>query len=227
MPPEERVLPRFAAEPPQELLPYGRWADRLSTEFLGACLALDGEGDLGEPGEIVWYPDRTWHGRTYVPASTITSRGYELFGYVRFVPAGEDEDPTDFHAHADFTDETAERNPDWTLDLCEETIGSWRGHSGALAAMTLVWGRPMIGGGRVATAELADLAVDQCELIEERFTLIAPDDYRGDLLEIKLFGGRGQELARESLYAGEDEEEANADSADEDAPDGEALDAEG
>ena len=73
--------------------------------------------------------------------------------------------------------------------------------------MTLVWGRPLIGGGRLATAELADLAVDQCELIEERFTLIAPDDYRGDLLEIKLFGGRGQELARESLYAGDEEED--------------------
>jgi hypothetical protein len=142
-----------------------------------------------------------------VPASTITSHGYELFGYVRFVPPGEGEDPSDFYAYADFTDETAERNPDWTLDLCEETIGSWRGHSGAVAAMTLVWGRPLLAGGRVATAELADLAVDQCELIEERFTLIAPDDYRGDLLEIKLFGGRGQELARESLYAGEDDGE--------------------
>jgi hypothetical protein len=206
VPPEERFLPRFAAEPPQELLPYGRWADRLSAEFLAACSALEAEGeDLGESGDVAWYPDRTWHGRTYVPASTITSRGYELFGYVRFVPAGEGAEPTDFYAHADFTDETAERNPDWTLDLCEETIGSWRGHSGAVAAMTLVWGRPLIGGGRLATAELADLAVDQCELIEERFTLIAPDDYRGDLLEIKLFGSRGQELARESLYAGEED----------------------
>ena len=52
------------------------------------------------------------------------------------------------------------------------------------------------------TAELADLAVDQCELLDERFTLIAPDDYRHDLLEIKLFAAKGQELACESLYAG-------------------------
>jgi hypothetical protein len=78
-----------------------------------------------------------------------------------------------------------------------------------------VWGRPLIGGGSLATAELADLAVDQCELIEERFTLIAPDDYRGDLLEIKLFGGRAQELARESLYAGEGEDEDEGDEDDE------------
>ncbi len=226
MAPEERFLPRFAAEPPQEDLPYGRWAQRLSAEFLRACLELASEGeDLGEPGDIAWYPDRTWHGRTYVPGSTITSRGYELFGYVRFVAPAEGEDPADFYAWADFTDETAERNPDWKLDLCEETIGSWRGHSGAIAAMTLVWGRPLLAGGRIATAELADLAVDQCELIEERFTLIAPDDYRGDLLEIKLFGGKLQELARESLYAGEDDIEGDedlvdGDSGDENPPDG-------
>ena len=73
--------------------------------------------------------------------------------------------------------------------------------------MTLVWGRPLISAGRMATAELADLAVDQCELIEERFTLLAPDDYRQDLLEIKLFDGRGSELARESLYAEDDEQD--------------------
>jgi hypothetical protein len=206
MPPEQRFVPRFAAEPAQEDLPYGRWAERLSTEFLAACLALDGDGeDLGEPGEIRWYPDRTWHGRTYVPATSITANGYELFGYVRFAPADEHGEQSDWVAHVDFTEETAERNPDWKLDLCDEVIGAWRGHAGAVAAMTLIWGRPLISGGQIVTAELADLAVDQCELIEERFTLIAPDDYRHDLLEIKLFGAKGQELARESLYAGEED----------------------
>jgi hypothetical protein len=207
MPPEERVVPRFVAEPPQEALPYGRWAQRLAAEFLQACLGLSEGEELGEPGEIAWYPDRGWHGRVYVPASTITDRGYELFGYVRYVPAAEGEDPSDFYAWADFTDETAERNPGWTLDLCEETIGSWRGHLGAVAAMTLIWGRPLVGGGRIATAELARLAVDQCELIDGRFTLIAPDDYRGDLLEVSLYGGKANELARESLYAESDQEE--------------------
>lgn len=210
MPPEERFLPRFAAEPPQELLPYGRWAQRLGEEFLAACLrvAADGGEDLGEPGDIAWYPDRTWHGRTYVPASTMTAGGYELFGYVRFVPPGEEDgEPGDFFTHVDFTEETAERNPSWKLDLCDEAIGAWRGETGAVATMTLVWGRPLIGGGHIATAELADLAVDQCVLVEERFTLIAPDDYRGDLLQIKLFDARGQELARESLYEEDQEEE--------------------
>jgi hypothetical protein len=141
----------------------------------------------------------------------MTGAGYELFGYVRFVPAAEDGEPGDFLAYVDFTEETAERNPDWQLDLCDEVIGTWRGEAGAVASMTLVWGHPLVSGGRVATAELAGLAVDQCELISERFTLIAPDDYRHDLLEIKLFAGNGQELAHESLYASEDEADDEAD----------------
>ena len=208
MPPEQRFLPRFAAEPPQEQLPYGRWAERLREEFLAAALGIDDEAeDLGEPGELIWYPDRSWHGRTYVPGTSTTSNGYELFGYVRFLSAGAEEEPSDFWAHVDFTEETAERNPDWRMDLCEEVIGAWRGDAGAVASMTLVWGHPLVPGGRIVTAELAGLAVDQCELMDERFTLIAPDDYRHDLLEIRLFGSKNQELASESLYAAAEEEE--------------------
>jgi hypothetical protein len=52
----------------------------------------------------------------------------------------------------------------------------------------------------VATAELAKLVVDQCELLENRFTLLAPDDYRGDTLDVRVWDGRGTELAVESLY---------------------------
>jgi len=205
MPPEPRLVPRFAAEPPQDALPYGRWEVRLREEFLAAALALEEPpDDLGEPEGITWYPDRSWHGRTYVPATAATSGGYELFGYVRYLPGGEDGEPSDFVATADFTAETAERNPDWTLDLCDEVIGSWRGEGGAVASMTLVWGRPLVSGGAVATAELADLAVDQCALVEERFTLIAPDDYRHDLLDIRLYDGSWRRIAGESLYAAED-----------------------
>lgn len=211
MPPVERFVPRFAAEPPQEVLPYGRWAERLERELLAACLELqEAHDDLGEPGEIRWFPDRTWHGRTYVPATARTSGGYELFGYVRFVAPGEEGgEPVDFSAHVDYTDETAEANPQWSLDLCDEVIGRWRGYSGDLAAMTLVWGRPLVAGGSIVTAELADLAVDQCELIEDRFTLLAPDDYRHYLLDIKLWSAKGKELARESLYEGEDDGEGD------------------
>ncbi|HYF24321.1 MAG TPA: hypothetical protein VD931_01140, partial [Baekduia sp.] len=169
MAPEPRFVARFAAEPPQEPLPYGRWADRLRETFLGACLDLEVEGDveLGEPGEVVWYPDRTWNGRTYQPATAITSTGLELFGLVSWLPAYEEHDePGDLQATADWTEETAERNPDWTIDLCDEVIGGWRGEQGKVAAMTLVWGRPLIDDTAVATAELARLTVDQCAIEE-------------------------------------------------------------
>jgi hypothetical protein len=207
--PVDLFVPRYAAEPPQEGLPYGRWAERLGEELLAACLALeDAPEDLGEPGEIVWYPDRSWHGHTYVPATSTTSEGYELFGYVRFVSPGEDGgEPGELTAHVDFTDQTAAENPGWTLDLCDEVIGRWRGYGGDVAAMTLVWGRPLVTGASFTTAELDDLALDRCELIENRFTLIAPDDYRESLLEIKLWSPKGKELARESLYEGDDEQE--------------------
>ncbi|HEY2767830.1 MAG TPA: hypothetical protein VGI76_06200 [Solirubrobacteraceae bacterium] len=204
----ELFVPRFAAEPPQEGLPYGRWAERLGRELLAACLRLqEDQPDLGEPGEIVWYPDRSWHGHTYVPATATTSEGFELFGYVRFVSLSEDgEEPQELLAHVDFTDETAAANPQWTLDLCDEVVGRWRGSGGDVAAMTLVWGRPLVAGGRIATAELDGTVVDRCELIESRFTLIAPDDYREELLQIKLWGAGEKELARESLYEGDEED---------------------
>ncbi len=216
MPPSARLVISFAAEPPQEPLPYGRWADTLREHFLAACLRIEGEAegeaegegegeDLGDPGEVVWYPDRSYGGRTYVPATAPTSTGHELFGCVSFAEGGRG-GPTDFAALADFTTETAARNPDWKLDLSEEVIGTWRGEQGKAAEMTLVWGVPLIGGGAIVTAELADLAVDQCELVDGRFTLIAPDAYRGDYLDVKLFSARGDELARESLYVEDPDE---------------------
>lgn len=200
MPPTDRFVIRFAAEPPHETLPTGRWANTLRSWFLEAVAAIDpGEEALGEPGEIVWYPDRTYGGRTYVPATASTDTGQELFGYVSFAD-GDHGAPDDFAAHADFTDETAADNPEWQIDLNEEVIGSWRGEAGNTADMTLVWGIPLVRNGAVVTAELADLAVDQCTLVDYRFTLIAPDAYREDLLEVKLFSSAGEELACESLY---------------------------
>lgn len=209
MPPEPRFVPRFAAEPPQDLLPYGRWADRLRVEFLAACLRIEteDEDDLGEAGEIVWYPDRSWNGRTYIPATTRSSTGFELYGYVVFDTPAPDGEPGELDAVADYTAETAEANPDWELDLCEEVVGVWRGEQSKVAQMTLVWGRPLVKGGAIVTGELADLAVDQCVLVEDRFTLLAPDDYRGDVLDIKLFDRNGRELASESLYEDDDEDE--------------------
>jgi hypothetical protein len=204
--PEPRVVPRFAAEPPQELLPYGRWAEQLQQEFLAACLRIEpDEGEeLGEPGEVAFHPDRTWHGRTFVGCTARTSTGLELYGYVSFIPGNDDREPSGFTAVADYTGDTIEHHPEWQADLCDEVVGSWRGEQGKVAAMTLVWGRAVRDGARVAVAELADLVVDQCPVVDGRFALLAPDDFRGDTLEVALFDGNGREVARESLYA-EDE----------------------
>ena len=227
MPPTDRYIISFAAEPPQEALPYGRWADTLRDHFLTACRDIDAEGeDLGDAGEIAWFPDRSYAGRTYVPAVARTTTDYELFGFVSFREGGEQgagggRGPIQFETRADYTSETAETNPEWKLDINDEVVAQWRGERGNVADITLVWGVPMIPGGAVVTAELANLAVDQCELVEERFTLVAPDNYRSDLLEIKLWDKRGSELASESLYVDDDDEEDE----DEDDEEGEAEEA--
>ncbi len=208
MPPTDRFVISFAAEPPQEALPYGRWADTLREHFLEACQQIDSEGeDLGEPGDISWFPDRSYAGRTFVPAIARTTTRLELFGFVSFSEGSGG--PSDFEARADFTAELAEENPDWKLDLNDDVVATWRGEQGKTADMTLVWGVPLIPGGAIVTAELANLAVDQCELIDERFTLLAPDNYRSDFLEVKLWNSRGDELAAESLYVDDGDEEDN------------------
>jgi hypothetical protein len=217
MPPEDRMICRFPAEPPQEGIPSGRWAETLQAEFLAACLRLSQEPDeqgetveLGEVGPLVYHPDRTWCGRTYIPVTARTDTGLDVFGLVSFVPPNPDSaepaerEPQHFSATADFTDETADRHPEWKLDLCDEVIGGWRGEHGRVAAMTVVWG-VSLSGGAIVTAELAGLTVDQCLLVDDRFTLIAPDAYKSDYVEIRLWDRNGRELARESLYE-EDEE---------------------
>jgi hypothetical protein len=210
MPPTDRFVISFAAEPPQETLPYGRWADTLREYFLAACREIDSDDEeLGEPGEVAWFPDRSYAGRTYVPAIARTTEGFELFGFVSFTEGSGG--PSDFEARADFTSELAENNPDWKLDLNDDVIATWRGEQGKSADITLVWGVPLVPGGAIVTAELANLAVDQCELVDERFSLIAADNYRSDYLEVKLWGKRGEELAAESLYVEDEDGDQSAD----------------
>jgi hypothetical protein len=200
LPPSERPIPRFIAEPPQEALPYGRWADALAARFRDACTTIESEEDLGEVGEVRWFPDRTWEARTYLPASATTSTGFEVFGYVSFTREHEGAEATGFYAVADYTDETAEANPDWSLDLSDEELGPWRGPQGRRGDLTLVWGVALVPNGAVATAELGPTTTDQCELVEDRFTLVSLDNYTGDFIEVKLWGEGGAELAAESLY---------------------------
>ena len=193
---------RFAAEPPQGGLPA---EDDLKAEFLAACLRVETDSDdpeLGEAGDIHWFPDRTWSGRTYVPATARTSTGLELFGYVSFSPGDE---PSELYAFADYTPDVADDHPEWKMDISQEVIGAWRGENGDVAAMTLVWGVPFERRGRLVTALLGEVAVDECLIEGDRFTLLAPDDFGGEYLDIVLQDGAGNELLRESLYEDDDE----------------------
>ena len=207
MPPDERPIPRFIAEPPQEGYPYGRWADALAERFLDVARGVDAADELGDPGEVVWFPERAYGGRTYVPATAATSNGFEVFGYVSYTREHEGAEARDFRAVADFTDETAEAHPEWRIDLSDWEIASWRGPQGRRGEITLVWGVALEHKGLVVTTELGPTTTDQCALIEDRFTLVSLDNYTGDYIEVVLWGSDGREIATESLYAEEDEEE--------------------
>jgi hypothetical protein len=196
MPPVPRQVPMFAAEPPQEPLPYGRWAEALGEQFAAAA-----EEEI-DPAAIAWFPDRTWNGRTYVPATAPAGEG-EVFGYVSYTREHEGAQAMEFRSVADFTEETADQNPDWTLDLSDEEIGHWRGPQGRRGAITLVWGVALVPNGAAVTTELGPTTTDQCELVDGRFTLVSLDAYTGDYIEVRLYGARGAELARESLYEDE------------------------
>lgn len=193
----------FAAEPPQEPMPYGRWEERLREEVAGAVGRIETDEEIGETGQLIWFPERTWGGRTYVPWAAPTSEGFEAFGYVSYTRDHEGAEATDFAAGADYTTETAEANPDWSLDLSDQEVGHWRGPEGRRGAVTLVWGVALVDNGAVATTELGPTTTDQCTLVDNRFTLVSLDDYTGDYVEVRLYDRRGRELARESLYEDE------------------------
>ena len=209
MAPNPRPIPRFIADTTQEGIPHGRFAERLREAFAAACGEIEDLPAGAElPAEVDWFPERAWGGRVWVPCSAHTDSEegkLELFGHVSYVqpPGGE---PGDFQAKADFTDVLAEDNSDWQIDLNDDVVGRWRGENGRAGAVTLVWGRPLVHGGAVAaTAELDGDTVDQEEISQGRFTLIALDALEGYgdevFLQVKLWSRRAMELASESLYA--------------------------
>ncbi len=227
MPPNRRPFPRYIADASAEGRPYGRWEDRLRDEFASASEPLaDEAGSALDPESIRWFPDRSWGGRTYVPASgratevTVDEDGEETvaeyYGWVSFAAGSADEGPADLFAKVDFTDVTADDNPDWRIDLNDDVIGRWSTDGGRGGDVTLIWGLPLIRGAVAATAELDGESLDQAPIVDGRFTLIAVDAVAGfgdDLyLEIKLFNRSVREIASESLYAeagAEDEDDGD------------------
>jgi hypothetical protein len=208
MPPDPRPIPRFIADSTQEGIPHGRFAEKLTEAFGGACEGIDELPDKAEiPSEVEWFPERAWGGRVWVPATARAAGpegALELFGHVSYVQQ-DGEEPTDFRATADFTDVLAEDNAGWNIDLNDDVIGRWRGENGRAGEVTLVWGRPLVRGAVAATAVLDFETVDQEVVSNERFTLIALDALKGygdDIfMEVKLWSQRAQELASETLYA--------------------------
>jgi hypothetical protein len=215
-PPLARPFPRFVSDSAQESRPYGRWQERLGESFSTACEELAEDAGTTPALEAArFFPERTWGGRTFVP---IVAAGLdevegvipEFFGHVSFLRDGKDE-PTDMTATADFTDVTAAENPDWDVDLNDDVVGDWRADGGRGGEVTLVWGTPLVRGALAVTAELDGEVLDQAAVSEGRFTLMAVDAVQGfgdDLfLEIKLWNRRLQEIASESLYAEDGDED--------------------
>jgi hypothetical protein len=212
MPPIPRPYPRFIADAPQEGKPYGRWEERLRSEFANACSEHEQEAGapLG-PETVKWFPERAWGGRVYVPATGRAEgegdRGdgpIEYFGWVSFERPQESE-PGALAAKADFTDVTAEDSPEWKIDLSDDVIGAWRAEGERGGDITLVWGLPLVRGAVAATAELDGEVLDQAAVTDGRFTLVAVDAVRGFgdelYLEVKLWGKTLRPIAAESLYA--------------------------
>ena len=213
MPPLPRPFPRFVADSPQEGQPYGRWEERLRDEFAKACAGhADEAGASLDPETIKWFPERAWGGRVYVPAtgSGVEGEGegaagpIEYFGWVSF-DRPEEGEPSDLAARADFTDVTAEDNPDWKIDLSDDVIGAWRSEGDRGGDITLVWGLPLVRGAIAATAELDGEVLDQAAVTDGRFTLVAVDAVSGfgdDMyLEVKLWDRLLRAIASETLYA--------------------------
>ena len=119
MPPVRQPFPRFIADAAREGRPYGRWEERLREEFAKACGPLaDEAGSALDPMTVKWFPDRSWGGRVYVPASGRAAQAVkyeageevlaEFYGWVSFAAGDDDSEPSDLRAKVDFTDVTAE-----------------------------------------------------------------------------------------------------------------------
>jgi hypothetical protein len=211
MPPTGRPYPRFIADAPQEKAPYGRFEERLGEAFTTACEALTGEAGAAVDAEsLAWFPERAWGGRVYVPVIGDSTQDehadeprVEYFGHVSFVRS-DDEEPTGLRATADFTDVTADDNPQWKVDLNDDVIGKWHADGDRGGEVTLIWGLPLVRGAVAATAELDEETIDQTAVNDGRFTLVAVDAVHGfgddHYLDVVLWDRRMTMLARESLY---------------------------
>src|SRR5262245_55814802 len=70
MPPVSRPYPRFIPDASRDGPPDGAWAAQLADAFVAHCETVDeAAGAPIDPATIRWFPERSWGGRTYVPAT--------------------------------------------------------------------------------------------------------------------------------------------------------------
>ena len=84
--------------------------------------------ELGEAGEIHWFPDRTWSGPHLRPrdrAHRHRPRALRL----RVLRARRRR-RRELYAWADYTPDIAEDHPEWRMDISQEVVGGWRGERG-------------------------------------------------------------------------------------------------
>ena len=212
MPPVERFVCRFAAEPPQEALPHGAWAQTLQAEFLAACLRIDAEGEeLGEAGELRWFPDRTWNGRTYVPVDGAHDDRPRAVRLRLLRPATRTDgraEPSDFDSTRRLHRRDRRAQPGLAASTsarrCRQLARRGRPQRRHDARL----GRAADRRARASPPPSSPASRStSARSPTDRFTLIAPDDYRSDFLDVKLWDGDGRELASESLYVEDDDEE--------------------
>ena len=173
MPPTKRPFPRFVADASQEGRPYGRWEERLRAEFARGCEPLAAEAGLAArpddgpmvPGPLLGRARVRARRAAGPPRRRADEDGEsvlaEYFGWVSFAPGADGDEPEDLRSRVDFTDVTAEGNPDWRIDLNDDVIGGWRTDGGRGGDVTLVWGLPLVRGAVAATAELDGEPLDQ------------------------------------------------------------------
>jgi len=191
-PTADPAVRRRAAAGDAAVRPLGRSTARPAAA--GRFLAWRGRG--GGPrraGATSPVPDRTWGGARTCPRRRARRRARALRPRLVHTRRARPDDstPVPSRRHPG-RDEPAGRS---TSPTTRSRLARRRSRQ---AALTLVWGSATHGGA-VATAELAEVTVDQCELIENRLTLIAPIAIPPDRrAPVALFNARGVELARES-----------------------------
>jgi len=214
-PPIARPFPRFIADTSREKRPYGRWEEQLKEAFLAACSKLAAEAGTELDLEALrFYPERSWGRRTFVPVvgrGSGEGSGTEFYGHLSF-DRDSDGEPGELRVEADFTDVTADDNPDWKLDLNDDVVGQWQADGSRGGDVTLIWGTPLVRGAIAVTAELDGDVIDQAAVNDGRFSLMAVDAVHGfgdDLfLEVVLWDRSLNTIASESLYeAGEEDPE--------------------